>query len=129
LPIEYAQWQQVIDAIKNKIIKVRSRPTGPKREKELQFFSSAADQCDYMKEIWRNEISHTLRWYKKEEALGVINRVREFVNLVGEHQASTPATDAFQQVIASAVADAQRQQPMQFNRLTALAALAPRIEK
>jgi hypothetical protein len=56
-PIEYATWQDLITAIQNKIRKIRQRPVGPKREEELQFLSSAADHCDYMKEIWRNEIS------------------------------------------------------------------------
>ncbi len=45
----------------------------------LQFYSAMADQCEYIKDIWRNEIAHTRRTYSKEEALGVINRVKEFV--------------------------------------------------
>jgi hypothetical protein len=93
-PIEYATWQEVIDAIQSKIKRIRQRPVGLKREAELQFLSNAADHCEYMKDLWRNELSHTRRWYKKEEALGAINRVKEFVTAVGEHHSSQPAEDS-----------------------------------
>jgi formylglycine-generating enzyme required for sulfatase activity len=78
-PVEYADWEAVITAIKNKITQSRQIPRGPKKVEELRFYSSAADQCEYMKDIWRNEISHTRRQYSKPESLAVINRVREFI--------------------------------------------------
>jgi hypothetical protein len=99
IPIEYGTWQDVITAIQNKIKKIRQRPVGPKREAELQFFSSAADHCEYMKDIWRNELSHTRRWYKKEEALSAINRVKEFVTVIGEHKGSPIAGDTISKLI------------------------------
>jgi hypothetical protein len=94
MPIEYATWNKVITAIRNKIAKVRSRADSVKKEADLQFFSSAADHCEYMKDLWRNEISHTRRWYKKEEALAAINRVKEFVTAIGDHRSSPPADDS-----------------------------------
>lgn len=111
MPIEYATWNKVITAIRNKIGKIRNRPDGPKKEKDLQFFSSAADHCEYMKDIWRNEISHTRRWYKKEEALSVINRVKEFVIVVGEHQGSPAAEDSITQLFARVETSAIAQAP------------------
>lgn len=101
-PIDYADWQKVIDGIRSKITKIRQRPVGPKRETELQFFSNAADHCEYMKDIWRNELSHTRRAYEKEEALAVINRVKDFVTVVGEHRGSLPAADSIMRVIEQA---------------------------
>jgi hypothetical protein len=101
-PIEYAQWQQVIDAIRSKITKIRSRPLGPQRERDLQFLSSAADQCDYMKEIWRNPISHTRQSYRKPEALSVMNRVKEFALLIGEHKGTLASDDSLALLVASA---------------------------
>ena len=89
----------MITAIQNKIKKIRQRPVGPKREAELQFFSSVADHCEYMKDIWRNELSHTRRWYKKEEALSAINRVKEFVTVIGEHKGSPIAGDTISKLI------------------------------
>jgi hypothetical protein len=93
-PIEYADWQKVIDAIRSKIARVRRRPVGPKREADLQFFSNAADHCEYMKDIWRNELAHTRRFYNSGEALSVINRVKDFVTAIGEHRGSSPAQDS-----------------------------------
>jgi hypothetical protein len=111
-PIEYGTWQDVITAIQNKIRKVRERRVGPKREAELQFLSSAADHCDYMKELWRNPLSHARRWYKKPEALGVINRVKEFVTVVGEHRGSPAAEDSITQLFAQKTEPAPVPQPL-----------------
>jgi len=86
-PLEYGDWDKVITAIKNKILEVRQRPKGPKAAAALQLYSDLADHCEYMKDIWRNELSHTRRRYNKAEALAVINRVREFVQLLARHEA------------------------------------------
>jgi hypothetical protein len=85
--VEYGDWNKVITAIKGKITKARLRPVGPKKEQELQFFSDMADHCEYMKDIWRNEMAHTRRFYEEREALGVINRVREFSRKLAKHYA------------------------------------------
>jgi hypothetical protein len=102
LPIEFGTWNDVITAIHNKIVKIRQRPVGPKREEDIQFFSSCADQCEYMKELWRNPLSHTRRFCKREDALSVIARVKEFVTVVGEHKSSIPADDTFSAIVAQA---------------------------
>jgi len=78
-PLEYGDWNKVIIAIRNKITKIRQHPAGAKRERSLQFYSSVADQCEYLKDIWRNEVMHARRFYSKSETLGVINRVRDFI--------------------------------------------------
>lgn len=81
-PLEYGDWEKVITAIRNKIAATRTLPNGPRKQQRLQFYSDSADQCSYMKDIWRNEISHARRNYEKAEALGVMNRVRDFVQLL-----------------------------------------------
>lgn len=89
-PIEYATWDKVITAIRNKIASTKTLPNGPRKQRRLEFYSRAADHCEYMKDIWRNEISHSRRRYNKAEALGVINRVREFVQLLVASRSSAP---------------------------------------
>jgi len=79
--IEYASWNTVIDRVREKISKVRKRAPGARRERRLQFFSEMADRCEYMKDLWRNEASHARRRYNQHEAMGVMNRVREFMLL------------------------------------------------
>jgi hypothetical protein len=85
-PIEYATWDKVIQGIRARIADIRKKPHGPKKEQKLQFYSDAADHCEYMKDIWRNETAHTRRLYKKPETLGVINRVRDFSQLLANHE-------------------------------------------
>lgn len=81
-PIEYGDWDKVITAIRNKISELRKVPAGPKKARLLSSYSNIADHCEYMKDIWRNEVSHTRRIWDKTESLGVMNRVREFVQSV-----------------------------------------------
>lgn len=81
-PIEFADWAKIITAIKNKIDPVGKRAPSKKRQELLEKYSDAADHCVFMKDIWRNNVSHTRDPYKKPEALGVIERVRDFMQFV-----------------------------------------------
>jgi hypothetical protein len=83
LPIEFADWDKVITAIKNKIATARTIPAGPKRQTKLELYSNAADHCEYMKDIWRNNTAHTRKAYNGPEAVGVLERVREFMQFLG----------------------------------------------
>ncbi len=85
-PIEYATWNKIITAIRNKITFARSKANGPLKEVDLKFYSSMADQCDYMKDLWRNEVSHTRHLYSYAEALGVLGRVKEFCEALTSHR-------------------------------------------
>jgi hypothetical protein len=40
-----------------------------------------------MKDIWRNEVSHTRRRYSKPEGLAVFNRVKEFIQPLAKSDA------------------------------------------
>ncbi len=84
-PIEYGTWNKVITQIKNKISKSRTLSPGPKKRDALAFQSSMADHCEYMRDIWRNEVSHTGRAYNRQEAHAALNRVSDFVNALSLH--------------------------------------------
>jgi hypothetical protein len=79
MPIEYGDWNDVIAAIRGQIAKARTLSRGPKKDAALTFYSDVADQCEYMKDIWRNTISHTRRPYLMNEALAVMSRVEAFM--------------------------------------------------
>jgi len=81
-PIESSDWNDLITAIKGEIAKIRQKPRGPKRDELLERFSNAADHCEYMKDIWRNSVSHARKAYTRAEALAVMDRVRDFMNFV-----------------------------------------------
>jgi hypothetical protein len=78
-PVEYADWNKVITAIKNEIASLRKLSSGPKQDQRLNFYSHVADQAEYFKDIWRNPTSHARRSYNAPEALGVRSRVRDFM--------------------------------------------------
>lgn len=81
-PIESGTWDKVITACKGKIDAIRKKPIGPKKQAQLEFYSDAGDHCLFMKDIWRNNISHTRKPYNKPEALAVLERVRDFMKFL-----------------------------------------------
>jgi len=38
-----------------------------------------------MKDIWRNNMAHTRKPYNQTEAVGVMERVREFMQFLGKY--------------------------------------------
>ena len=86
-PLEYGDWETVITQIRNKIKETRLLPRGPKRERALQFYSTAADHCEYMKDIWRNEASHARRVYTKAESRAALTRVSDFMKPLAKTEA------------------------------------------
>ena len=83
LPIEFADWQDVIDGCNNAIKKAREL-SQPKKQAQLEFFTAAVAHCGYMKDLWRNNVSHTRKPYNESEALEVMDRVRSFMVLLAE---------------------------------------------
>jgi hypothetical protein len=81
-PVEFATWDKVIQGINTKIAASRALPHGPRKNKKLQFYSDAAEQSMYIRDLWRNEVSHTRKRFNENEALGVMGRVRDFMQLL-----------------------------------------------
>lgn len=87
VPVEFATWDKVIQGVRAKITETRRLAHGRRKERTLRFYSDAADHCEYMKDIWRNEIAHARRRsYTRDETLGVIVRVRDFAQLLARHE-------------------------------------------
>lgn len=82
--IEYADWNKIIKACKDKIEESRKLSVGPKKLDRLQLYSDAADHCEYMKDLWRNNISHARRRYLYPDALAAFDRVRAFTVFLAE---------------------------------------------
>jgi hypothetical protein len=90
IPIDHAEWQKVIDAINNKLNKLKLLPGGPKRTSQLEKFSDAGQHCLFMKDIWRNTVSHARQPYNESEAKAALDRVHGFMRFVAEEFVSTP---------------------------------------
>jgi hypothetical protein len=83
-PIEFADWDKVITACKNKIDAARKLSSGPRKLEKLALYADAADHCLYMKDIWRNNVSHTRKPYIESEAQVVMDRVRDFMTFLAD---------------------------------------------
>jgi hypothetical protein len=81
-PIEFATWDKVIQGIETKITAARNLSHGPAKNRRLQFYSNAAEHCKHIRDIWRNEVSHTRKDYNEGEALGILHRVKDFMSLL-----------------------------------------------
>jgi hypothetical protein len=81
-PIELNDWEKIITGCNSKITEVRKLPKSSRRTNQLQYFSDAADHGTYMKDIWRNEVSHARKAYNAGEALGVFTRVHSFMEFL-----------------------------------------------
>jgi len=82
IPIEYGTWEKVIAKCKNTVEAARKLPAGPKKEHRLQYYSRGADHCEYMKDIWRNNISHARKSYIDPEAKAALDRVYAFMEFL-----------------------------------------------
>ena len=86
IPIEYATWDKVISGINSKIAAARLLPHGKRKAKKLQFYSNAAENCSYLRDLWRNDVAHARKEYNEGEAFGVFNRVRDFMHLLSSQR-------------------------------------------
>ncbi len=82
IPIEYGTWDKIITNCKNKIAAARQLPKNSKSEERLQYYTRAADHCEFMKDIWRNEASHARKTYIEPEARGALDRVHAFMEFL-----------------------------------------------
>ena len=82
IPIEHGTWEKIIVACQNQIAAARKLPTNARRANRLQFFSRAADHCGYMKDIWRNEVSHARKSYIEPEARAALDRIHAFMEFL-----------------------------------------------
>lgn len=84
IPLEYGEWEKVITGINMKIESARALPRGPKRQRILELYSDAGQHCLFMRDIWRNTISHARKGYTHNEASSAIERVRDFMQFLAK---------------------------------------------
>jgi len=78
-PIEYGTWEKIIVQLNNRIEEAHQLAQTAIREKKLEFYADMAEQCGYLKDLWRNPVSHARRSYNPGEAMGVKQRVGDFM--------------------------------------------------
>jgi hypothetical protein len=83
-PLEYAGWEEVIRAIERKLYVIRTKPRGRAKSEALEFYRLTLSECETLKDVWRNPVSHARHRYTEIEALAVWSRVREFMQRLSE---------------------------------------------
>lgn len=77
-PLDYAGWKAVVSEIDEKLSEKMSKSRGAKQSKELKFKHELL--VDFRAfEFTRNEIMHGRSHYNEQEAIGLYNRVGEFM--------------------------------------------------
>lgn len=82
VPLEYSDWNKVISGVRLNLNAARSLPQGAKKQRNLEMYSRAADHCEYMKDIWRNSISHARGSHSQPDALQAMEHVKGFMQLL-----------------------------------------------
>jgi hypothetical protein len=78
-PTDVTQWQNLIEQIESTIKKLGQQPKTPKRDADLQFYSTAAAQFRYLKDAWRNHVAHAKVVYGEVEALKIFEHAKDLV--------------------------------------------------
>jgi hypothetical protein len=80
-PIEWAQWQELIDQIRSKGGQhANALPKGEGRDAARDFYSGAVGQFEGFKDKYRNAVMHVRASYTELDALSAMHHVRDFMN-------------------------------------------------
>lgn len=79
-PLEWADWQHIIDGIEKSARTFGAMPRGAPKDAALSFYSGAVGQLHAFKDTFRNVVMHVRRDYDELDALRAINQVRDFMN-------------------------------------------------
>lgn len=83
-PLKFEEWGKVLDAIEKKLTALRVSQRGSKRERQIQFFSSAFRHLQFLNDLWRREIAHARSSapYSEHQALDALQHVRGLMDLL-----------------------------------------------
>lgn len=80
VPIEWATWGQVFQAIEPAIVDIRkNRPNGPRKDEALAFYDTVLSDLRAIQSLFRDQTMHLRERYDEGEAQGAIFRARELM--------------------------------------------------
>jgi hypothetical protein len=83
--VDTAQWHNVIEKIEAEIRRRQQLMKGDPQRAQLDFYSAAASQFFYLKEAWRNHVSHSRKNYGEPEAERVLMHANDFMKALAEN--------------------------------------------
>ena len=81
-PLKEEDWEKIIVGIDGRITVLRQITLKVKKREQLKLYSELAQHCRYIRDIFRNDVSHTRDPYNYEEAKAAWFRVRPFMQLI-----------------------------------------------
>jgi hypothetical protein len=82
-PLEFAEWGSILNEIKGKLNALQQTPGRTKQKADrVKFYANAADQINYLNELWRKEVAHAREAYNAPVALDALTRVNNFMTLL-----------------------------------------------
>lgn len=86
--INIDEWRRLIDKTDKKIETLQNISKSSERDKELQFFSEAANTFRYYKDAYRNYLMHGHQNYSENDAITIYSNVRAFMQTLANHLVS-----------------------------------------
>ena len=81
----YENWHNIIQQIEKQIRLLDQSPRGQKKAEKLKFYSEASVQFLYIKDAWRNHVSHSRETYNRSKSKQVMNAVGAFLGHLADH--------------------------------------------
>jgi hypothetical protein len=82
--IEFEDWRPILEAVDDKLAQLANEPRTEERARKLEFYSDAAKEMGYFKNLWRDAGAHARGQFDKHEAARALDRVRDFMTLLAE---------------------------------------------
>jgi hypothetical protein len=78
-PIEWADWEELLKAVRKKVDTLNGKPRGNARGRAVEFYSGVLGEFGAFKDVYRNNVMHMRVSYDENQAMSVMNHVREFM--------------------------------------------------
>jgi hypothetical protein len=82
-PIELAEWREILDGLNTAARDIENEPNStPDKDDRLLFLSEASAQFRFFKNGWRVRVAHARAVYNEDDALGVLEHIRFFFEVL-----------------------------------------------
>jgi hypothetical protein len=79
VPVEWATWGEVFNAIEPRLTEIRHKPNGPKKDAALAFYDTIKSDLKAIQSLYRDQTMHLRGSYDDAEAQSAMFRVRQMM--------------------------------------------------
>jgi hypothetical protein len=92
-PIEFQQWGDILRELGEAVLKIQQWPKNKRREAAHEFYNHALLEIRSFNDAYRRHVMHSReRNYNRDDALGIMNHVRDFMQLLATRISETKRT-------------------------------------